>query len=184
LIAVNHRRLERLVPNPLSKLFDFAQNLYVGYSQVQRDTLLTKSVLRVLTLTVPNPGSLRASCCQSHSRKKLDIRSIKRLLLLSLAHCIKYIMIDDSSSIFSPVRLCLTSSKMESSPSRYPSPSRLAAEDGDTREYVVGIGRAIEETQGQAIALLQLPAGNSRVSVADTHRDVKIALLSKGDRRE
>ena len=137
MIEVSYRRLKMLVPNTLSKLFNFAQNLYVGYSQVQRDTFLSKSDLRVLTLTVPSMISLRASCYQSHLRQKLGIHSIKRLLLLNLARCINYIMIDDSSSIFSPVRLCLTSLKMESSSSRYPSPPRLTAEGGDTRDYVV-----------------------------------------------
>ncbi len=137
MIEVSYRRLKMLVPNTLSKLFDFAQNLYVGYSQVQRNTFLSKSDLRVLTLTVPNPGSLRASCYQSHLRKKLDIRSIKRLLLLNLARCINYIMIGDSSSIHSPVlqKQNLIADGIVTASLSLPNPPK--AEIGDTRDDVV-----------------------------------------------
>lgn len=146
MIEVSYRRLKMLVPNALSKLFGSAQNLYVGYSQVQRNTFLrhllrgilprknavSKSDLRVLTLTVPNMISLRASCYQSHLRKKLGIHSIKRLLLLKLARCINYIMIGNSAlkraapltSIPFPVKLRLTGKGIESSPPRYPAPLR------------------------------------------------------------
>ncbi len=61
MIAVSYRLLKMLGTNISIKLGNFAQNLYMGYSQVQRDTFLCVVYFRVLTLTILHLGSLRAS---------------------------------------------------------------------------------------------------------------------------
>jgi hypothetical protein len=82
-IAVLPRRLTRLVPNPGKQQLGCLQNLSVGYSQVQRDTVLTKSVVPKTSATCLDWRSQLLPRCH-HATGQIGIPSTVEALLQKL----------------------------------------------------------------------------------------------------
>ena len=77
------RRLTRLVPNPGKQQLGCLQNLSVGYSQVQRDTVLTKSVVPKTSATCLDWSSQLLPRCH-HAAGQIGIPSTVEALLQKL----------------------------------------------------------------------------------------------------
>jgi hypothetical protein len=77
------RRLTRLVPNPGKQRLGRLQNLSVGYSYVQRDTVLTKSVVPKTSATCLDGRSQLLPRCH-HATGQIGIPSTVEALLQKL----------------------------------------------------------------------------------------------------
>jgi hypothetical protein len=133
-IAVLPLRLTRLVPNPGKQQLGCLQNLSVGYSQVQRDTVLTKSVVPKTSATCLDWSSQWLPRCH-HAAGQIGIPSTVEALLQKLLSTVSYSNVGDSSSTLIPCSASLhIGQRVLSSTPRYPSLPRFA-EGRDCRSY-------------------------------------------------